>query len=284
MKRTKSDKESIFLLGLIVFGLLLTLVVEFFQIKVRPVILLIFIGISTTALIYKQLGGLKESVFGTQIFKISGSGAFLFAFIYFINPILERQTFPTDKDIFDPPISTWMAVDNENLQPISFKTKYLGFKFDTGDYGIYNANELLFFTEDKNDLIVYKDDSRKVKLGTISKDALDKKFHFKNQVEIKNDEVFLTNIEINGLTPSRSWIPFRIKPVQFDNNTTSYELIGNEGEVLVRSEIKLRGSKIHKVKNRVFVVTIHRVNHESEPYWVRFAIAELKLTSNAGSE
>jgi len=276
------DKESKFLLGLITFGLLGTLCIELLGLRHRPVILLIFVGISITALIYKLLGGFEGTTFGTPLFKLTGSGAFLFAFIHFINPILERQTFPERNDIFNPAMSTWMAVDKSSLLPIdTLKLKFMDFSYSSKDFGNYEPNNTLYFNVDENTLNIYKDEQHKMKLGKINNDKIVSNIRIENTIKTEKNEVFLTNIQLHQFTPSRTWFPYRIKPVQFDNNTTSYEIYNkdeskNSKNFIAKDEIKLRGSNIHIINNQTFLITIHRINHENAPYWVRFAVTELK--------
>ena len=236
-------------------------------------------AIPTTALFYKFLGGFGNSFYGTNIFKLTGSGAFFIIFIIIINPILVNQTFPSKENIFDPPPTTWMAVDKVNLLPKDLKLNFMNYSYSEADFGEYNSNNPLHFETSENAIAVYKDESLKFKLGKIAVDDLSSKIKFENDIVSKNSEIFREDIKLNGVTPSRTWFPYKIKPIQFDNNTTSYEIKTVDGDVLAASEIKLRDSKVHIIDHKTFLITIHRVNHEDTPPWVRFAVTELGIPS-----
>lgn len=277
MENSKIDKEALYLLGLITFGLFVTLFIELLQLKHRPIILLIFIGISTTALFYKLLGGFNDSVFATPLFRIGGSGAFLYAFLFFVNPILERQTFPTKEEIFDPPLASWIPVDNQNLNPIDLKLKFLDFNYQSQDFGKYDSNDPLFFAVTEDVINIFKDEEKQMKLGKIDLYKIMPNIGIENTITSEKSETFLTNIQLNQSTPDRTWFPYIIRPTQFDNNTTSYDIYNksNDEYILDKGEITLRGSNIHTLDNQTYLISVHRVNHSIEPFWVRFAVTKL---------
>jgi len=271
MENSKIDFEVKVILGLIVFGLVVTLVVEVFQLNLRPVVLLIFLGIAITALFYKFLGGMGNSMFSTPIFKLTGSAAFLFAFIYFINPILEKQSKPSIDEITLPHYEKWMAVDKSSLQPI--RLGFPKFDYEIAENKLAGNLDLDFKIEDNRFNVFVKGHEENI-LGSLNTEKVTKAFEGQIEMELKQSQVFMNGRGLQSKTTVLSWFPYQIVPVLFDDETTYYQIIDGD-QVIVSSEIHQRGSNLHIINGKNFLLTIHRVDHSNQPYMVWFTISEL---------
>jgi hypothetical protein len=276
----KSNLERWFLLGLIAFGLLSGLAIELLQIAHRPIVLLIFIGISVTALIYNMLGGLKDSFFGHGAFRVGGSGAFLIGFLFILNPILERQSKPGKNDFVVPHFKEWIAVNKNNLRPVNLYFPFSGITIDSTDFARIKTDDKLMFNIDAEYLYVLKGNPDGAQVGKIPLNQLENRISSIMQLEVKRSMVFQGTLSLNAKTPVTSWFPYHIVPIRFEDNVTSYAIHGESSqELLLRSEILLRGTQVHNINGVWYAVTVHSVNHESEPFWSRFAIAEIEIHS-----
>jgi hypothetical protein len=271
MENSKIDLEVKVIMGLIVFGLLVTLVVEVFQLNLRPIVLLIFLGVSITALFYKFLGGMGNSMFSTPVFKLTGSAAFLFAFIYFINPILEKQSKPSIDEITLPHYEKWMAVDKGTLQPI--RLGFPKFDYELAENKLPGNLDLDFVITDNRFNVFVKGHENNF-LGSLNTDKVTKAFEGQIEMVLEQSQVFMTGRALQSRTTALSWFPYQIMPVLFDDETTYYQIMDGD-QTIVSSEIYQRGSNLHNINGKNFLLTIHRVDHSNQPYMVWFTISEL---------
>ena len=290
--------------SIIIFCVVIPVIVEiiFPQYTVRPLIMLLLIGIGMASLIYYYLGGLGDSKMKTPVFTIGGSAAFCIIFAYFFNPILEKQTMPRKGQLFQPSSMNWIPVDKQSLVPLdSLSLNFMDYHYSGKDFGKYDNNKNLFFDFENSggegNINIYPDAGKKSKLGKIEADKIINSLSSNSSVSVKNHLVFLDKLyvekgsefEVMKLNEknkykrqsnSLAWFPYHIKPSNFGNDASEYQIIKkNTGEELAIGTIQGRGSNVHVIDNRIFLIMVHGVNHTANTKWANFGVFELGTTN-----
>ena len=212
-----------------------------YLLHIPSILIAVFLSTGLAMLVFRFLGGIKDSVFNIGAVKLSGSLAALIACTFFINQQLERQLSLDVYKLFTPPINQWFAIDKSSGKPINIKIR--GSKTiveppkELTQHPFFNG-----FQKKVEHFLVTK------KLGPFSQ-----------------------HIDLSPL-------PFFLSTKHYGGDYSHYTLENNAGDILYEGSIYRRQSEIVHLNNNYYVVSVVAVNHnpqKEKKSYAKFAVGRL---------
>ncbi len=274
------SSQDIVITGIVVLGLVGSAII--WILKVPPIIVSFFLATGVASLVYRFLGGIKETTFtiGTLkwgTFRFTGSIGALIGCALLVNGILEQQTrFQLSTDL-TPNVNTWFAIEKNKGIPLEVKIKGTEESIKEPPLDIF-ANIQLNINPVGDKLRVVSEVNPDFILGNLSVEDLQKIGLF-NTIEKKLVNFIVTK----RLSPSTADvdldpIPFKLSTRHYGGEYSRYTLADKAGNTLHEGAINRRQTEIVKLQDKCYLVAVVEVNHnpkEAQGMYAKFAVGEI---------
>ena len=222
------------------------------------------------SLLYRFLGGTKNTTFAIKGFKATGSAAVVAAAVYFVNDQLVKQN-----PIIDPHPSSWVAINNDGaitevkIGPQRYGQDVSRFLRDA----VWNAK-----LED-GAVRVKKQDQNLGKINLLSLNQL----HFFNRMAITQRKGIrytgeLTAGEEEDLQPV---YPYKIQATQFADGYNGFRILDQDGStVLHEDSLRTKNFQFFTRGEEHFLIFVSRAVHNDPQRvpWAAFGFAQVSVS------
>ncbi|MBI5555812.1 MAG: hypothetical protein HY920_08195 [Elusimicrobia bacterium] len=203
-----------------------------------PIIVAVFLATGLATVVYRFLGGIRQTTFVSGTLKITGTAAFLIGSAWFINGYLVRQTV----------VETKKPIEQLAL--------------------IRNGDKLKVVVQGKPDSVV----------GTVTLHDLRQCAIFNTLDQKLENFIVTERLAPNSADLDLNPIPFRISTGEYGSEYSRYALIDKDGVILHKGAIYRRQAEIVTIAGKYYLVAVTEVNHnpkEGEGIYAKFAIGEI---------